>query len=93
MLKVNDVVKIHLGAHLDGYPVSAARTIIISNAKSVNSNANTTTTTTTTAYSVNDTNNNNNISKDVSNTIKAASVALSGMIHLLKPGAVNNDIT
>ena len=85
MLKAYDVVKVHLGAHLDGYPVSAARTIVVPKAKSEGANAITTTATTTA------TNNNNNT--DVSNIIEAARVALSGMIHLLKPGAVNNDIT
>uniref|UniRef100_A0A0A9WP93 Proliferation-associated protein 2G4 n=1 Tax=Lygus hesperus TaxID=30085 RepID=A0A0A9WP93_LYGHE len=29
VLQVHDVVKIHIGGHLDGYPVSAARTIIV----------------------------------------------------------------
>ncbi|CAD2219555.1 Metallopeptidase family M24, putative [Angomonas deanei] len=29
VLKGNDVVKVHLGAYLDGYPVTAARTIIV----------------------------------------------------------------
>ncbi|EPY21318.1 proliferation-associated 2g4 [Strigomonas culicis] len=29
VLRGNDVVKVHLGAHLDGYPVSAARTIFV----------------------------------------------------------------
>lgn len=32
ILKVNDVVKIHLGCHIDGYPVSAARTVVVASA-------------------------------------------------------------
>lgn len=28
-LRCDDVVKMHLGAHLDGYPVSAARTVVV----------------------------------------------------------------
>lgn len=70
-LKSGDVVKVHLGAHVDGYPVNAARTIIIPYPADVEVAAPAT----------------------VCNTVEAARVALLAVIHMLRPGAQNGDIT
>ncbi len=72
-IKAGDVVKIHCGAHIDGYPCSAARTIVVSNSEAGGD---------CTLESA-----------AKANCIEAARVALLGMLRLLKPGAINADVT
>lgn len=73
-------VKIHCGCHLDGYPVVAARTIVVptNNNTSSSSAANT---------------DEAPLSRSASNAIEAARVALTGMIHMMRPGTANADVT
>lgn len=70
-LKGGDVVKVHMGVHVDGYPVSAARTIIVARPAEVEVA----------------------IPTSVCNTVEASRVALLSVIHMLRPGAENADIT
>eukprot|EP00388_Colpodella_angusta_P032680 GDKK01027412.1.p1 GENE.GDKK01027412.1~~GDKK01027412.1.p1 ORF type:complete len:485 (+),score=108.70 GDKK01027412.1:1-1455(+) len=78
-LKPGDVVKIHCGVHLDGYPVSAARTIVVQPGASMGSEDPNATVVPLPASAV--------------NAIEASRVALAGAIHLMRPGAINDDIT
>lgn len=71
-LQAGDVVKVHLGVHIDGYPVCAAKTIIVPASAGSAELA---------------------TPSSVCNTIEAARVALLSVIHLLRPGAENGDIT
>jgi hypothetical protein len=72
VLAPGDVVKIHLGAHLDGYPASAATTVLVPSeegrAKPV-------------------------VLGSTADAIEAARVALAALIHKLRPGALNADLT
>ncbi|GET86918.1 hypothetical protein, conserved [Leishmania tarentolae] len=90
ILKEGDVVKLHVGCHLDGYPVSAARTVIVTTrAASAATEGDeeeaqrkrSSTTVTLPSRSA------------VGNTIEAARVALLTMMHALRPGVLNADIT
>ncbi|KPI88642.1 hypothetical protein ABL78_2246 [Leptomonas seymouri] len=93
VLKGGDVVKLHVGCHLDGYPVSAARTIVVcapgaraSSAAAVEDNE---------EEAVQPSASASMSSSHVAagNAIEAARVALLTMIHALRPGAMNADIT
>jgi methionine aminopeptidase len=97
-LKDGDVVKVHLGCHLDGYPVSAARTIVVG--------ATTTAAAATTAgYAAEEEGNEEETQQQqqpsvssssrvgAGNAIEAARVALLAMVHALRPGTLNADIT
>ncbi|RHW68380.1 Metallopeptidase family M24 [Trypanosoma brucei equiperdum] len=93
-LRGGDVVKIHMGCHIDGYPVSAARTIIVP--FDVSSEGNTSDAGATNDGSSSRANSKSGsrpITQGVSNAIEAARVALHGVIHLLQPGNLNADIT
>ncbi|KAH9600090.1 Peptidase M24 [Trypanosoma melophagium] len=87
-----DVVKIHVGCHIDGYPVTAARTIVVPYDTNIKS---------TSSPSLNDADavdekkdtQSRVLSQGASNAIEAARVALQGMIHLMQPGMLNADIT
>lgn len=95
-LKEGDVVKLHIGCHLDGYPVSAARTLVVMPTVSASPAAGAreedeeeearqrlgrglSSSTATSATPA--------------DAIEAARVALLGMIHLLRPGTLNADVT
>ncbi|XQJ25607.1 Metallopeptidase family M24, putative [Leishmania guyanensis] len=90
ILKDGDVVKLHVGCHLDGYPVSAARTVVV---------------TTRAAPTAMESDEEEAPKKSsgitgmsssrtaAGNVIEAARVALLAMIHALRPGALNADIT
>ncbi|KAG8348193.1 putative Metallopeptidase family M24 [Trypanosoma vivax] len=95
-----DVVKIHMGCHVDGYPVSAARTIIVPydcDASERNADADGNSTIPVAANQDRSATGRGTsvrpITQGTSNAIEAARVALHGMIHLLKPGMLNADIT
>ncbi|CBZ32556.1 hypothetical protein, conserved [Leishmania donovani] len=90
ILKDGDVVKLHVGCHLDGYPVSAARTVVVTTraASAVTEGdeeeaqrRRSSTAATLSSRSA------------VGNTIEAARVALLAMMHALRPGTLNADIT
>ena len=72
-LKAGDVIKIHCGVHVDGYPVSAARTVVVQPTAEEAPPA--------------------PLPATAVNAIEAARVSLAGAIHLMRPGAVNDDIT
>ncbi|KEG11852.1 proliferation-associated 2g4 [Trypanosoma grayi] len=74
-----DVAKIHMGCHIDGYPVTAARTIVVPHDGSVDAAASSALT--------------RQLTQGASNAVEAARVALHGMIHLLQPGRLNADVT
>ncbi|KAG5484334.1 hypothetical protein LSCM4_07900 [Leishmania orientalis] len=90
ILKDGDVVKVHVGCHLDGYPVSAARTVVVTASATAaaaegdeeESQRKRSSTTATTS-----------LRPAVGNAIEAARVALLTMMHALRPGALNADIT
>lgn len=75
ILRGNQVVKLHVGCHIDGYPVSAARTIVV------------------TADSAAEDTSKPPLNTKAVNSIEAARVALLGMVHMLRPGTLNADIT
>lgn len=85
-LEAQHVVKLHCGCHLDGYPVTAARTIVVpstgSSPSSPPSKAN---------------NGGGSRARELtrsgSNAIEAARVALAGMVAMLHPGTVNAEVT
>lgn len=88
ILKDGDVVKLHLGCHLDGYPVSAARTVVINTAAP------------TAALEGNEEGDASKPAASSSssrtaagNAVEAARVALLTMMHALRPGTLNADIT
>ncbi|KAG5509959.1 hypothetical protein GH5_07807 [Leishmania sp. Ghana 2012 LV757] len=90
ILKDGDVVKVHVGCHLDGYPVSAARTVVVTASATAaavegdeeESQRKRSSATATTS-----------LRPGVGNAIEAARVALLTMMHALRPGALNADIT
>nr|CCC95019.1 conserved hypothetical protein [Trypanosoma congolense IL3000] len=104
ILRGGDVVKIHMGCHLDGYPVCAARTIIVPFDFSVSSKGDIEGDTAVTSsrdfaakrgatpHSAPGTTF-RSLTQGGSNAIEAARVALHGIIHLMQPGSVNRDIT
>ncbi|KAG5509554.1 hypothetical protein JKF63_06259 [Porcisia hertigi] len=90
ILKDGDVVKLHVGCHLDGYPVSAARTVVVTTTAAAaategDEEGKHKKTSSTTATS--------SPRSSVGNTIEAARVALLAMMHALRPGTLNADIT
>lgn len=90
VLKDGDVVKLHVGCHLDGYPVSAARTLVVG-AEATNAAA-------AAAENEEEAQQQQPSSSSSSrvaagNAIEAARVALLAMLHALRPGALNADIT
>ncbi|KAG5484029.1 hypothetical protein LSCM1_05882 [Leishmania martiniquensis] len=90
ILKDGDVVKVHVGCHLDGYPVSAARTVVVASraataAAEGDEEASQRKRGGATATS--------SSRLAVGNAIEAARVALLAMMHALRPGALNADIT
>ncbi|KAK7195168.1 Metallopeptidase family M24 [Novymonas esmeraldas] len=100
LLKIGDVVKLHVGCHLDGYPVSAARTIVVmATAETAAVPA--------TLMEGNEeeeqqqqqqngapaTLSSSSSRPAVGNTVEAARVALLAMVRALRPGALNADIT
>lgn len=87
-LRGNDIVKIHLGCHLDGYPVSAARTVVVTPTVATKEEAEK-----AAAHHSTQKRPSSLLNASASNAIEAARVALTGMIHLLRPGTLNADIT
>ncbi|ORC86140.1 proliferation-associated 2g4 [Trypanosoma theileri] len=97
ILRGGDVVKIHVGCHIDGYPVTAARTIVVPHDTNVKSTSSTSLNNTEAEATDNNNDEKNTkmrvLSQGASNAIEAARVALQGMIHLMQPGMLNADIT
>lgn len=85
LLRLHDVVKIHVGCHLDGYPVSAARTVVVKEALVEEPLVN--------EEEESRKNLSSSIPEGTQHTIHAAQVALLGMIHSLRPSTLNVDIT
>lgn len=71
-LSKGDIVKIHLAVHIDGYPVTAVRTVVVDAADGTESFG---------------------IEASAARAVEAARVALNAVVHLLRPGAENADIT
>eukprot|EP00331_Platyophrya_macrostoma_P004333 CAMPEP_0176423080 /NCGR_PEP_ID=MMETSP0127-20121128/10083_1 /TAXON_ID=938130 /ORGANISM="Platyophrya macrostoma, Strain WH" /LENGTH=551 /DNA_ID=CAMNT_0017803987 /DNA_START=37 /DNA_END=1692 /DNA_ORIENTATION=+ len=71
-----DVVKIHMGLHVDGYPVTEARTIIVAAGESSSTGE--------AEFAM---------EPSAARAIEAARVSLDAMIHYLRPGVENADIT
>lgn len=83
LLRIHDVVKIHIGCQLDGYPVSAGRTIVVKEEVG--------------EESVENEEENPRVPSSLpegrQRAIDAAQVALLGMIHSLRPSTLNADVT
>lgn len=77
VLQGNDVVKIHMGCQVDGYPVSAARTVVVPHSGS----------------EATDGKPRRVLSEGAQHAIAAARSALLGMIHSLRPNTLNAEIT
>lgn len=96
ILKDGDVVKLHVGCHLDGYPVSAARTFVV-NAPATTNQRNDITNEEEEEKAQQPTASSSSSSSRVAtaagNAIEAARVALLAMMHALRPGTLNADIT
>ncbi|KPA76497.1 hypothetical protein ABB37_07802 [Leptomonas pyrrhocoris] len=104
ILKEGDVVKLHVGCHLDGYPVSAARTIVVrapgspaspdaaatATAAEVEGNEEATA---PSSASMQKSSSSSSSRVAAGNAIEAARVALLTMMHALRPGVLNADIT
>lgn len=81
VLKAGDVVKVHLGCHIDGYPVSAARTFFVPSAV------------TEVGAAAAEAASSPLCTPSAINAIEATRVGLDSMIHLLRPGVENADVT
>lgn len=72
----NDVVKIHIGCHIDGYPVSAAKTVLVEPLGG--------------GLSCGD---RPALKESAQNAIEAARCSLLAMIHSMRPGTLNAEVT
>ncbi|RNE98788.1 proliferation-associated 2g4 [Trypanosoma conorhini] len=86
-LRGGDVVKIHMGCHIDGYPVTAARTVFVP------SDAIAATSPESSGGAIAARGQTRQLTQAASNAVEAARVALRGMIHLMQPGRLNADVT
>lgn len=84
VLGPHDVVKLHVGCHIDGYPVSAARTVVVEEGSGEETKENEE----EECKKVH-----SSLPEDAQRAIDAARIALLGMIHSLRPTAVNAKVT
>ncbi|CCW66822.1 unnamed protein product [Phytomonas sp. Hart1] len=104
VLRGAQVVKIHLGCHIDGYPASAARTVVVPydreiSARSLNEEQEEKDNEAVKARIRNNAavghtkESHSLLNHAASHAIEAARVALLGLTHLLRPGTLNADLT
>lgn len=84
VLRPHDVVKLHVGCHIDGYPVSAARTVVVKEDSDEETKEN---------EEEGGKKLHSSVSEDAQRAIDAARIALLGMIHSLRPTTSNAEIT
>ena len=88
-LKGGDVVKVHLGCHIDGYPVMSARTFTVPvvNAGAVADAAESEETPAAPTVVK------GALPVSAYNAMEASRMALAGMAHMMKPGTETDDVT
>lgn len=87
-IKAGDVVKVHLGVHIDGYPVMAARTFtvpVVNAGAAANVAESEEATTPTKVQGI--------LPVSAYNAMEASRMALAGMAHMMKPGTETDDVT
>ncbi|RNE97944.1 proliferation-associated 2g4 [Trypanosoma rangeli] len=87
VLRGGDVVKIHMGCHIDGYPVTAARTVLVPCDATATTSSEISGGATAARAQM------RQLTQEAINAVEAARIALHGMIHLMQPGMLNADIT
>jgi curved DNA binding protein len=75
-LLTGDVVKVAVSVHVDGYPTTAARTVVVGATSGSNDTAATPT-----------------LREGTANVLAATHFAINGMVRLMKPGMLNQDVT